>query len=131
MILHINTTMEQELIEITADVRRVVEKKGVDAGFVVVYVPHTTAGVTINENGDPDVAADILMSFNKNFPVVDDYLHFEGNSHAHIKASLMGSSCLIPMEDGSLQLGRWQGIFFCEFDGPRRRTVLVKVCKSN
>ncbi len=131
MILRINTTVEQELIEITADVRQVVEDTGIRAGFAVVYVPHTTAGVTINENGDPDVARDILMSFNKSFPVIDDYLHFEGNSHAHIKASLMGSSCLIPLEDGRLQLGRWQGIFFCEFDGPRRRTAFVKVYKSN
>ncbi len=131
MILELNTTGEQQFIEITADVRRMVEGTGIRDGFAIVYVPHTTAGVTINENGDPDVVTDILMSFNKNFPVVDEYLHFEGNSHAHIKASLMGSSCLIPLEDGRLQLGRWQGIFFCEFDGPRRRTALVKVYKSN
>ncbi len=131
MILELNTTGEQQFIEITADVRRMVEGTGIRDGFAIVYVPHTTAGVTINENGDPDVVTDILMSFNKNFPVVDEYLHFEGNSHAHIKAALMGSSCLIPLEDGRLQLGRWQGIFFCEFDGPRRRTALVKVYKSN
>lgn len=130
MMLHINTTKEQELIEITAAVQGVVAEGEVKEGFIVVYVPHTTAGVTINENGDPDVARDILMSFNKNFPVLDDYLHFEGNSHAHIKASLMGSSCLVPLENGRLQLGRWQGIFFCEFDGPRRRNVLVKIYKA-
>ncbi len=96
----------------------------------MVYVPHTTAGVTINENGDPDVVRDILTSLNKNFPVVDNYRHFEGNSHAHIKASLMGSSCLVPIEGGRMQLGRWQGIYFCEFDGPRRRSVLVNVYRA-
>lgn len=130
MVLQINTKKEQEMIEITADVRKVVAEAGVEEGVAVVYVPHTTAGVTINENGDPDVVRDILTSLNKNFPVVDNYRHFEGNSHAHIKASLMGSSCLVPIEGGRMQLGRWQGIYFCEFDGPRRRSVLVNVYRA-
>lgn len=127
MILRVSTSVDQQFIEITRDVQKVIKTKGVKDGFVLVYVPHTTAGVTINENGDPDVARDIINSLNKTFPVKGDYHHFEGNSHAHIKASLMGSSCTIPIENGILQLGTWQGIYFCEFDGPRERKVQVKL----
>lgn len=129
MILTINSTQNQEFIEITSELRRVVEADGVVAGFAVVYLPHTTAAVTINENGDPDVVRDIIVNLNRVFPVEGDYLHFEGNSHAHIKASLLGSSCTIPIEDGKLQLGTWQGVYFCEFDGPRRRRVQIKIMR--
>ena len=126
MILNVRTNQEQQFIEITREVQNVVRKEGLQDGFVVVYVPHTTAGVTINENGDPDVVRDIIVNLEKVFPVQGDYRHYEGNSHAHIKASIMGSSCTIPVENGQLQLGTWQGIYFCEFDGPRQRKVLIK-----
>jgi secondary thiamine-phosphate synthase enzyme len=130
MILEVRTTQEQQFLEITGDIQRVLGAEGVQEGFVLVYVPHTTAGITINENGDPDVARDILHSLNAVFPVKGDYHHFEGNSHAHIKASLMGSSCTIPIQDGRMQLGTWQGVYFCEFDGPRQRKVCVKLIKE-
>jgi secondary thiamine-phosphate synthase enzyme len=95
-----------------------------------VYIPHTTAGVTINENADPDVKTDMLMEINKIIPLSDSYKHMEGNSSAHIKASLFGSSETILLSDGRLQLGTWQGVFFCEFDGPRTRQVWVNLIKS-
>ena len=98
---------------------------GLTDGIITVFIPHTTAGVTINENADPAVTKDILMELNKRFPFEDGYTHAEGNSAAHIKASLVGSSATIPVERGSLQLGTWQGIYFCEFDGPRTRSVIV------
>ncbi len=125
--LTIKTNSDQEFIEITHEVRRAVKEAGILDGLAVVYVPHTTAGVTINENGDPDVVRDIITHFNRVFPVKGDYRHFEGNSHAHIKTSLMGSSCTIPVENGELLLGTWQGIYFCEFDGPRTRRVIIKI----
>ncbi|NMB01485.1 MAG: YjbQ family protein [Firmicutes bacterium] len=131
MILKIKTSQGQEFIEITREVQQVVADEGMQEGFVVVYVPHTTAGVTVNENGDPDVVSDIITSLNKVFPVRGEYRHYEGNSHAHIKAALMGCSCTIPVEDGKLALGTWQGVYFCEFDGPRQRRVLVKTMKEN
>ena len=95
-----------------------------------VYVPHTTAAITINENADPDVPQDIVMELNKIVPSQDRYQHVEGNSPAHIKASLLGFSQMVFVEAGSLVLGTWQGIFFCEFDGPRSRKVYVKVLKT-
>lgn len=123
----ITTTQPQEFIDITRQVESVVRERGAVSGIAVVYVPHTTAGITINENGDPDVVYDILTSLEKVFPEKGNYRHFEGNSHAHIKASLMGSSITVMIEDGRLKLGRWQGLYLCEFDGPRTRTVFVKV----
>lgn len=128
MILDIRTDKDQQFIEITSEVKRLV--KGVERGLAVVYVPHTTAAVTINENGDPDVVRDILVNLNRVFPVQGDYHHYEGNSHAHIKTSLLGSSCTIPIENGELQLGTWQGIYFCEFDGPRRRKVQIRIMEG-
>jgi secondary thiamine-phosphate synthase enzyme len=95
--------------------------------MAVIFIPHTTAGVTINENADPDVIHDILLGLRKAFPRDSNYLHGEGNSHAHIKASMMGSSCTVFIENGNLKLGTWQGIYFCEFDGPRTRKVEVKI----
>lgn len=123
----IKTTKQQEFVNITSLVREAVRKEEVQDGIVTVFVPHTTAGVTINENADPDVVTDIIAGLNKAFPVKNGYLHCEGNSHAHIKASLMGSSCNIIVEDGQLKLGTWQGIYFCEFDGPRTRKVYIKI----
>lgn len=127
MILQLRTKQAQEFVEITGEVQKAVRDGGLEDGLAVVYVPHTTAGVTINENGDPHVVRDILVNLERAFPVQGDYLHYEGNSHAHIKASLMGSSCTIPVENGRLQLGTWQGIYFCEFDGPRQRRVQIKL----
>lgn len=124
------TTKSQQFIDITGLIRKAVNESGVQEGIVVVYVPHTTAGVTVNENSDPDVITDILSSLNKTYPVKDGYLHFEGNSHAHIKASLMGSSCNLIIENGEIKTGIWQGIYFCEFDGPRNRKLFVKVIKG-
>jgi secondary thiamine-phosphate synthase enzyme len=129
VIFNVRTTKDQQFIEITKDVQRVVDEEGVKDGLAIVYVPHTTAGVTINENGDPDVVRDILTNLERVFPVQGDYSHYEGNSHAHIKTSLMGSSCTIPVEKGQLQLGTWQGIYVCEFDGPRHRKVQVQIVR--
>lgn len=123
----IRTSESEEFIDITHIVREEVSKRGVKDGIATVFIPHTTAGVTINENADPDVVSDMLLALRKAFPKSSEYMHAEGNSHAHIKASAMGSSCTIIIEDGNLKLGTWQGIYFCEFDGPRNRQVYVKV----
>ncbi len=126
----IQTTKPQQFINITHRVTDEVRNSDVRDGIAVVYVPHTTAGVTINENADPDVVRDMIAALDKTYPVNGDYLHYEGNSHAHIKASLMGSSCTVLIQDGRLQLGTWQGIYFCEFDGPRNREFYVKIMKG-
>jgi len=127
----INTNKQSEMIHITHKVRQAVQKTGIQQGIAVVYCPHTTAGITINEGADPDVVHDILMKFDKTFPWKDkDYLHSEGNSAAHIKASCMGSSTTIPITGGQLLLGTWQSVYFCEFDGPRHRTYYVKVMEG-
>jgi secondary thiamine-phosphate synthase enzyme len=125
--LEINTKSAAELVDITGVVQRTVKEKEMESGVCYVFVPHTTAGLTLNENWDPTVRADILMELDKVVPWHDNYRHAEGNSAAHIKASLMGSSQTILVEDGRLVLGTWQGIFLAEFDGPRRRRVLVKL----
>lgn len=130
MIINVRTQKEQQFIDITDQVRRFVKDEGLEDGIVVVYVPHTTAAVTINESCDPSVVRDILAALERVFPVKADYTHLEGNSHAHIKASLLGSSCTVPVENGELQLGTWQGIFFCEFDGPRQRRLHLKAVAS-
>ena len=127
----VKTTRPQEFVDITGLVNKAVKESGVKDGIVTVFVPHTTAGVTINENSDPDVITDILSALNKTYPERNGYLHIEGNSHAHIKASLMGSSCNVIIENGALKLGIWQGIYFCEFDGPRNRKVYIKIMKNN
>jgi len=123
----IKTTKEQQFIDITRLVAEDVEHSGVRDGIAVVFVPHTTAGVTINENADPDVVRDMINTLGKAYPKHGEYHHFEGNSHAHIKASLMGPSCTVIIEEGKLLLGTWQGIYFCEFDGPRNREFYVKI----
>ena len=125
--LEISTRSRAELVDITAAVQRTVREKGMQSGVCHIFVPHTTAGLTLNENWDPSVRADILMELDKIVPWRDDYRHAEGNAAAHIKASLVGSSQTLLVEDGRLVLGTWQGIFLAEFDGPRRRRVLVKL----
>ena len=119
-----------EMINITSEVREAVRSAGVSQGICTVFVPHTTAGVTINENADPDVVRDMLMELEKIVPFNDHYAPREGNSAAHIKASFMGFTVQLIVDAGRLVLGTWQGIYFCEFDGPRRRTVQVQVSSS-
>jgi secondary thiamine-phosphate synthase enzyme len=128
--LVVKTTKTQELLDITDLVDEAVSKSGVKEGIATVFVPHTTAGITINENVDSDVVNDILSGLNKAFPEQNGYLHMEGNSHAHIKASLMGSTCSVIIENGKLKMGTWQGIYFCEFDGPRNRKVYIKIVRD-
>ena len=123
----VRTRAKTELIDITSDVADTVASCGVQEGLCTVTVPHTTAGVTVNEAADPTVARDILMELNKVVPLQDGYRHMEGNSAAHIKSTLVGASCQVPVSRGALALGTWQGIFFCEFDGPRNRRVRVSV----
>lgn len=125
--IRISTKSRTELVDITSDVQKVVAESGVPDGVCHVYVPHTTAGVTINENADPSVREDILMELNKIIPLQDNYKHLEGNAAAHVKATIVGSSETILVERGRLMLGTWQGVFFCEFDGPRSRRVLTRV----
>ena len=125
MIITVKSKSRTEFIDITADIQRVVDSSGVQQGHCLVYVPHTTAAVTINENADPGVPVDILMILNKIIPWEADYRHGEGNSPAHVKSTLVGATEWIPIEKGRLVLGTWQGIFFCEFDGPRTRKVHV------
>ena len=119
-----------EFADITPEVQKAVRAAGVAQGICTVFVPHTTAGVTINENADPSVVRDMLMELEKIVPFNDHYAHREGNSAAHIKASLMGHSVQLIVDAGRLILGTWQGIYLCEFDGPRRRTVQVQVSAS-
>lgn len=125
--LHVSTRSRAELVDITAQVQDMVRSSEVSEGICLVYVPHTTAGVTINEGADPDVRRDILEQLERLVPKDGRYHHLEGNADAHIKASLLGSSVLVPISDGRLSLGTWQAIFLAEFDGPRSRKVLVQV----
>jgi len=125
--IRISTTSRTELLDVTSEVQKAVAESGVRDGVCHVYVPHTTAGITINENADPSVRQDILMELDKIVPFQDNYRHLEGNAAAHIKASMVGSSQTILVEAGKLLLGTWQGIFFCEFDGPRSRRVITRV----
>jgi len=125
--LEIVTTARVELIDITTKISQVVSESDVKEGVCYIFVPHTTAAITINENADPSVRQDILNEFNKIVPLENRYSHREGNADAHIKSTLIGTSQVVPVENGRLVLGTWQGIYFCEFDGPRRRRVLVKV----
>jgi secondary thiamine-phosphate synthase enzyme len=115
------------MVDITPDIKRVVKEAGVSRGICTIYIPHTTAGVTINENADPSVKRDILAMLDKMAPANAKYSHAEGNADAHIKASIIGASATVIIENGYVVLGTWQGIFFCEFDGPRTRNVLIKI----
>lgn len=123
----IKTNTRTQILDITAQVQNVVEESGITEGLCCVFVPHTTAGVTINENADPSVKQDIVMELNKVIPFDDNYSHLEGNSAAHIKASIIGFSVNIPLKNNNLLLGTWQGICFCEFDGPRTRKFYIKI----
>ena len=125
MELLIKSNKKTELIDITAKVEEVIRKANVKKGLCNIYCPHTTAGLIINENADSSVQKDILMKLNKIVSEDSDYTHAEGNSSAHIKSSLVGVSLNVPVENGKLALGTWQGIYFCEFDGPRSRKVIV------
>jgi secondary thiamine-phosphate synthase enzyme len=125
--ISITTRNQIEMIDITAPVQAAVDKAGLAGGICTVFVPHTTAAVTINENADPAVVHDMLMETAKVIPLRDGYAHAEGNSAAHIKASLFGSSVSVIVARGRLRLGTWQSVFFCEFDGPRTRQVWVQV----
>lgn len=115
---------------ITATVKKSLEKSGIRDGICVVYCPHTTAGITINENADPNVVHDILFGLSKALPDRPEFRHLEGNSAAHLKASYVGSSVTVIVKDGRLVLGTWQGIYFCEFDGPRSRNFYVKIMEG-
>jgi len=127
MILSVRTSARTELIDITSKIARLVKESGVSEGRCMLYVPHTTAAVTINESADPSVKDDILMVLNQIVPWDANYRHGEGNSPAHVKSTLVGASETVAIENGSLVLGTWQGIFFCEFDGPRTRKVHVRI----
>ena len=126
----VRTRAKVEFVNVDELVKEVVQAEGVDSGVCYIYVPHTTAGITINENADPAVREDIINELNKIVPFDDNYRHMEGNSAAHIKACLVGFSQTVPVEDGKLVLGTWQSIYFCEFDGPRRRHIYVHVIRG-
>lgn len=127
----VRTHARTELAEITAQVREAVRTAGVRSGLCVVYCPHTTAAVTVQENADPDVVRDMLLWLNHHIPKgVPGFRHAEGNSDSHIKASLVGPSVTLLIDNGDLVFGTWQGVYFCEFDGPRTRTVMVRVVGS-
>lgn len=123
----VSTHSSTEMVNITSQVQNELQRAEIKSGVCTVYVPHTTAGITINEGADPAVVRDMVMELNKIVPLQDGYDHAEGNSAAHIKTSLFGSSVQIPVEDSRLTLGTWQSVFLCEFDGPRNRRVIVQV----
>jgi secondary thiamine-phosphate synthase enzyme len=123
----IKTSSRNELIDITSRVEDIIAESKIKSGIIMVYVPHTTAAVTINENADPSVRHDITEFLKKLIPENSGFTHSEGNSDAHIKSSLVGASESLVIEKGNPVLGRWQGIYFCEFDGPRTRRVIVKI----
>lgn len=123
-------TNAYEFVDITAQVESAVGASGVEEGLCCVYCPHTTAAITINENADPDVVHDLLLALGDTFANRADFRHFEGNSAAHLKSSVVGAQEVIPIADGQLALGRWQSIYFCEFDGPRSRTFCVQVANA-
>lgn len=128
---HLTIKPRQAMLKITEQILRDIEESGIIEGIAVVYCPHTTAGITVNENADPDVVSDMLYGFEKAFPTADTaYQHFEGNSHAHMKSTLAGASAQFIISGGKLILGTWQDIYFCEFDGPRNRTFYVKLIQG-
>ncbi|MCX8058805.1 MAG: secondary thiamine-phosphate synthase enzyme YjbQ [Spirochaetes bacterium] len=126
-IFRIKTNKREEMISITSHIRNILGKNNIKNGIILLHIPHTTAAITINENADPDVKSDILNYLRKLIPENYNFQHIEGNSDAHIKASLIGNNLVVIVENGNLMLGRWQDIFFCEFDGPREREVWVKI----
>jgi secondary thiamine-phosphate synthase enzyme len=129
-ILEVKTSKKIEFIDITNHIDKILKEENIKNGICYLFIPHTTAGITINENADPSVKEDIINMLNKIVPENWNYEHLEGNSPAHIKSSLIGHGEVIFIENGELALGTWQGIFLCEFDGPRRRKVLIKIIKA-
>ena len=128
--LSIKSSKKTQLIDITSDIQNIVSNSGIQEGIAVIFVPHTTAGITINENADPAVKSDMLMVLNKIIPENENYRHMEGNSPAHLKSTLVGASETVIIEKGRLMLGTWQALFFCEFDGPRTRKVQVHILEG-
>ena len=128
--LQVKTHQREEFVDITGVVQDFVGKSGIEEGLVILFVPHTTAAVTINENADPDVKRDILYKLNKEIPQSDGYHHGEGNSDAHVKSSLVGPSLQLIITGGRLLLGTWQGVYFCDFDGPRTRKLYLKAVEG-
>ena len=128
--IEVRTSAREEMVDITREVEKVVASSGVKEGVCYIYVPHTTAGVFINEHADPSVVRDVKVTLDRLVPRSGDYRHLEGNSDAHIKATLVGTSQVVLVEGGRLRLGTWQGIFFAEFDGPRRRKVYLKIMEG-
>lgn len=128
--INIKTKSRTEFIDITDEVLKIIRESSVKSGLCCIFVPHTTAGITINEGADPSVKRDIVTTLNRIIPFEGDYQHSEGNSAAHIKSTLTGVSLNVIFEDSKLMLGTWQSIFFCEFDGPRHRRVIVKIINS-
>ena len=127
----VSTSKRSEMVEVTDEVQRIVRDSGISEGIVVVYVPHTTAGVTVQENADPDVKHDLLAKLDRMIPKDEDYYrHAEGNSDSHLKTSFVGTSATLLVDENRLALGRWQGVYLCEFDGPRERTVRVRVMNT-
>lgn len=126
----LSTGSRSQFLDITGRVQEIIAREKVKDGLALVWVPHTTAGLTVNENADPDVVRDILASLDRRFPWDDNYAHSEGNSAAHIKSSLMGCEKTLIIKDERLALGTWQGLYFCEFDGPRKREVWVKLVEG-
>jgi secondary thiamine-phosphate synthase enzyme len=125
--LQVKSHKQVEMVDITHEIRKAILEYGVTDGLALVFTPHTTAAITINENADPDVCRDIVMAINKIVPMQDDYRHLEGNSAAHLKSSLFGASETLIIREGKIILGTWQGVYLCEFDGPRHRSVHVQV----
>ncbi|GER93479.1 hypothetical protein A45J_1220 [hot springs metagenome] len=129
-VLNIKSKAKTEFIDITDDIHETIKESGIKSGVCYIYAPHTTAGITINEGADPLVKRDILTTLNRLIPFEGDYQHMEGNSPAHIKTTLVGTSKFIVIEDGKALLGTWQSVYFCEFDGPRHRRAIIKIIKG-
>ncbi len=125
--ISVRTIKHEQLIDITSEIRQFVKESNISEGKVTVFIPHTTAAVTINENADPDVQHDLIIALNRISPDLPEFKHMEGNSDAHTKSSLVGCSQDIIINEGKLLLGTWQGIYFCEFDGPRMRTAIIRI----
>jgi len=128
--IRISTTIHTQLLDVTDKIQQLITQSGIKDGLVLLFVPHTTAAVTINENADPDVGYDLVNGLNKLIPLKNQYRHTEGNSAAHIKSSLIGTSEQAIIRNGKLLLGTWQGLYFCEFDGPRSRKLFVKLTEG-
>ena len=129
-VLEVRSRRKIEFIDVTSQIKRIVRESGVKNGICYIYIPHTTAGVTINENADPSVVEDIIDTLNRLVPQDWRYKHLEGNSPAHIKSTLVGHSTFVLIENGQLALGTWQGIFLCEFDGPRTRKIYIEILEA-